>query len=1806
MILDSRYKVLSKLGTGLLATVFKVRDIRTKKIYALKLFKNIDVNSLYKKFSAEKMHHITKIQHPNLFHVIDFGNEGKHVYYISEFCEGKTLNHFVFRSGNIDQLYDIIVQICYALSALHSQGIIHQDLKPTNIIYKLEENEISLKVMDYGFTKIDVERKQQNVSSSLPFIAPEIYMNEGEVPQSDFYSLGVILYKITTGLLPYTTEQISGFIAGNTFNLLPKFPRELNKEIPRELEKIIIRLLEKNPEDRYPNIKSIISFINRTRGTDYPYFKYHSIVNNIKFSDYLVRDNYAHDLMDYVPIIEDNNGKIIVMKAGKGLGKTNTISLFRYHILYDNYYTFNYQCAPKHKDPFFALIKEFYFASKNNKELVSSLDDISPKLHEYLFKSEDNANDIKQGKNELELDFASASNFIFRLAEVKPLIFTIQGGEYLSEVVIRFINYISNEIRNKPIMIVLSINDPRSIQGLVHAIEMVLEPLSLIETKKYVGKLLSADPPKEFVQKLWERSNGNPMFIEQILIDLTEQKIIWKKDKFDFSTDLDEYQLPLELMQDIEEKIEHLSDNSMEKLNRLALVKTPLTKDLCKDILNIEDKDFFFFMNDCINSEVIQKNGEVYYFTFREINDYFTKLANNELLETVSEVILSYFHDKPIDSMKILKGVIDHAEIVGDLVAIKRFNYQYLNLLIEENKYGKAFEVISGIVEMDFQYYDMITPADRIRDLFKLIELSEWASDDLITEKLRKTISKMGKFPERDLILGSYYLTKNKYSLAKSRLESALSGAITGRLKAVILIRLGKLYVSTKNFGKAIEVVKELNGYSLSYDLKISAINMEAQFLLAKEFVDDGINLIEEFIPLINTGNDPNYFIKLGELHNTLAVLYRSKKNYSETIKNYQIARKIWEKVHYKRKLATIYNNLGDVALVQGDTKTAIDYFDLAMEISTQNNNQMIILLTNLNYGEAYIKLGKFELAGEYLEKAKIQSEALENKPFYDSVINNLAIAKSKMYNLNYYYSFIKQHAPHLEKGEFTKITPLEKSYFYYLLTIGDFNKIHMLLHKFNSLFKQAKEEEFSNQIYSKSLLSTSNLDRAQTSIDKALKFTQKTHSVYAQMISFLRLNECFLSIGEISKAKEYCLQAQKLCEKYKFFYWEQVTEMLLCKTQLADPQESLRKIIRKLYSILAVTQENNFFQLEIEIYGLLVQIYSHFKVKKTADRLFKLYKEKIEIAAEGISKNDREIWYKTTKYYLKNPYDMDNDMIVSRSLRITNWEEELYSVVKLQEVSRIRFFINKVIKNLFSPDYYAIILFDELQEKTAPFLHYNIETEKLYDPKFLKNFAKCKDSGKIHKIVLGKRNIVFMPLKIRSTFVGIMVLADAGELDFQRIELNSLKTLRLHLTAILLRINDFAELNDDMELMHMMMTMTQKFFSIKDSKKLNQEITAFTMEFIGASRGFFISKDDNENYIYDVAMDNSGHIIDKYSYVNVDVISETQRQRKPVHINDILQDGLHETSSYGLDVYCAPVIVDHEIIAFIYFDNLSAQEGELRINIEFMNMLHSQISVAYKNAQEYEALRRKNHEIKNLDEMKNDFINIVSHELKTPLVTLRGYSNRLKKLKLPEDEKKIISTLQQNINKLYYRTNDIVNYSRYRQVNKLETSLTDLHDVLNLMADELQELSKSRKMHFKTEIEEGIPPIKINWEAFHLLIMNLGLNAIRFTKDFGSITIGARSSAFQKEEINNKPTIVIYMQDNGVGIPEKELKNVFQKFYELSDIYSHRSGEIEYKSSGLGLGLATSEIITSLHKGKIWINSKENQGTTVFVAIPL
>ncbi|NQT64778.1 MAG: protein kinase, partial [FCB group bacterium] len=1716
MIIDSRYKVEKKLGAGNWATVYKVNDLRTQKKYVLKLFQMIDVDSLYEKFSAENMHHITKLHHPNLIQVEDFGTFGNHIYYLSEYYEGKTLSNFRYRKSNEELFYDIIVQICYALSALHSQNIIHRDLKPNNVVYKIKKNQPILKLMDYGFTKIDIERTNQRIGNILPYVAPEIFMGNEVVTQSDFYSLGVMLYQITTGTLPYTIEQLTTILAGDEFNLFPKFPTELNPDIPDDLEKIILKLLEKDPKDRFKDAESIIQQINLIQPKQYPFSRKKSIVNNIQFSDYIVREDYSHRLLDYIPIISKDNGKIISLSAGKGLGKSNVLTLFRYHLLTDKYHIFDYTCSPSHKDPFFALIKEFYFAVKNNKKLASDLAKISTTLSEYLMDSEKSTLELKQNKEDLELDFKTASSFIFHLSEEKPLIYIIRQAEYLDKDVFSFLNYISKEITRRPILIILSINDPRKLSGLMHPVQMTIDALTFEQTELYISRLLMVKPPADFVKAIWLRSNGNPMFIEHILLDLTDKRLIWDSNTFNFEYDLDRYELPKDILDAIQLRIDHLSKSSYQYLRKLACIETPLSSKLIKSILAIDDKTLFFLLSEGINNELLKKEDEYYYFTFKEAQEYFYNELSEKTKKMLSNKVLKYFNNQQITLFPVLNGIIEHAKFVNDNEAVRKYLLLSVELFTGSGQYEIAFDQIAKVVILDFSTELKIKESDLKLDLKLLMEKSEWATVKQISENLKHIVSKMPDIPEKHMIMGMFYFVIEKISLSRKRFERALKKAITGSLRVEILINLCRTMLSLNKIEEMGKYIKELDEYTLPEEKEICYITHKGLYFGFSGSLDEGINIIEDYLQNIKTQNNPNYFIKLGRLHNGLGVLYRNKRLLDEADKNFETARKIWERINYKRQLVAVYNNIGDVALTKGDTNKAFKNFKKAKIISEQIDSKRYGVLVLLNQGEAHIKLGNFSIAENFLNKAYISSKELETKPFFKSIINNLAIAKSKIKNFNYYYKFIKEHVPNLINGEIYKVTPLTKTFFYYLYEIGDYEMIEQMLKKSEDLFFESHEHEFYYQMLGFLKISKSDYTAGLEIIDKAFTYSKQNKSDYAQTINSIRLSECYAGLGQTAKAISACHKAEELCEKNNFRYWETVLNIKKIKIQLLDGNVNLRILLRNLIKLIGYLKGNQLFLLETEVYGLILQIYAYLNMKRKAKLFFERYKQSIEESAERLPKHDKELYYRKTKYYLMNYTGLKTVKIQPRFTESTEkWQDELYDILKLRDTPRMKFFIDKTIIKLLTPDYYAIILKDEIEKNREPFLKLNIETEYLYSDKMFTHIQESLTRNQVISRKINKAHVLFIPLKIKTAEVGCLVLADKGELTYQQKEIEIVRNLRLHLTSILIRIDEFATLNKDMESMSKLIDTTRKFFAILNLDKLEQEVVAFTLDFTSSTRGFLIKKDLYENYTYKVAMDDSKHILNNYVYISKSILSEVQRIKQPIYIANAKEKNIFsnntDPSADILSIYCAPLIVDGNIYGFLYLDNLNAEKSEMEVNPNFMKLMLTQISTAIKNAQQYELLTLTNKEISSLDDLKKDFINIVSHELKTPLLAMHGYAKLLNKAKLPKKEKEIVRSLSTSTQKLDTTINDIINFNKYQMLKKLHKEEINILDLLTELKEEGESISAKRNMIFRLEVESTLQKVNINWNSFYLMMFNIVHNAIRFTKDFGTITIGAR-----------------------------------------------------------------------------------------------
>lgn len=1819
MIIDSRYKVLEQLGTGAWANVYRVVDIRTGQIYSLKLFQNIDAHTLYEKFTAEEMHQITKFKHPNLLQVVSFGNMDKHIYYLAEYYPGKTLRNIKYKSSRLELLYDIIVQIVYALDTLHSQDIIHKDIKPENVLYRVIENKVEVKVLDYGFTKVDREKNQQKVSGTLPFIAPEIYLGKGACKQSDFYSLGVTLYYLITGTFPFSIEQISALMTGDQQNFFPKFPRETNSDVPITFEMFILKLLQKNPEDRFPDCQSIVEYINRIQPKKYPYSHRQSIINLFQFGYYLVRQDYAHKLVDYVPNIVQSNGKVIALIGGDGVGKDDLLTLFKYHLMTNEYYVFDYTCSAKNQDPFFALIKEFSFSSLNNIRKETFLKNISEKFKKYLEESEEESGKLSINADSAITDFEMSRGFINQLSEDKPLIFVIRAGQYLTEETINFVNFISEDINHRPIFIVISVNDPSKLQGLIHSVQLHVTPLSLEEATKFLNNLLKMAIPDDFAYFIWRRSCGNPRFIMEILVDLIRKKMLWRNDELNFNINFDLYSLPEDLVHSIYNRMSHLLPNTYKNLQKLSSVYTPLKKELISRLLNLSQKSLFSLLNDAVNNEILIKFEDRYEFSFMEAKHRFFSEISDSVKHEVSKKVIDFYLGADIQDIPTAEGLIKNCQICEDYDTLRTFKLMLYNLYSMKFEQYKAWQIIIEVIELDFSGKIEIPEYELRKDILLLVDKADLTG---LVQKSLEILLKLENLPdffETHFAFGSFYMRMEQFSKAEECYKKAYSLAITGRQQARTLIDL--LWISSiKGHKEEMEhYISQLESYQLSTELEIAFNDRKGLYLSRFVSNEDAISFLEEVVHNAPQTADVQTTIRLGSLYNNLAIQYSQNKLYDEALKLFQQTKILWERIHLQRALGTIYNNIGDLSLKQGDTKTALEYFTLAREASEKIDNKRGLILAMLNFGEVYIKLGYFLEAEKYLKEAKIQSEALENKLFYDGIINNLAVAKGKLNNFDYYLSFIRDNVPSVFNFDVKTITPLVKSYIYYLFEVGQIEKIHNLLLN-NPEYSKTHDEEFYYQVLGLASILKSDYNSAVQNFKTALDYALQIKSNYSATILNLRLAQGFLFLNKMEEANDCLKKAEYLVEKYNLKYWQTVINLFKIQFGLMNGNIPLRSLLRDSLRALKIAQENRYFILELDCLALISQIYYGLSAIKHASMYFTQYHMKVKEVSRNIPPEDQKSFITLRKAFVNSIKDFNYFSIVPRFTSKTDvWQEQLYALLKLDDMERVRYFLDKMIQTVFSPNRMCILIskqicnVDSFLEKAnnRVFLSFNMDGETINISRDI--IREALNEKKIIQKSIDKLHILVAPLWLRSNHFGCLILSDEGDLAFMSSELRILKSFCLHLSTLLIRIREFEEIHKKMSKMQELVDITRSFLRIHDLAKLEIEIVKYSLFICNASRGFLIKKDIAGNYLCQIALDSDMQIITSYPNLSKTALSEVQTTRHSLYTFNALDDPLFKNAFSVHDyhihsLYCAPIIIDNEIYGLLYLDNFEANDKSLFVEHDVMNMFLMQISLALRNALGYNALMKKNWELHTLDSMKDEFIKIVSHELNTPLITLQGYVNKLKKNVDPLDFENtdLLSKVEKSTRKLISTIQDIITLNRYNATTELKTEPIDLYEILTNIFQEAEIIGKPRRMKFKLELEENLPKAEIEWQAFHLMIYNLVLNSIRFTSDFGMIVIGARRATFQQEKVDGKDSVIVYVQDNGIGIPEHEQQNIFKKFYELGDVMSHRSGTIEYRSGGLGIGLATSKRISELLNGKIWIRSKENEGTTVFVSLPV
>jgi serine/threonine-protein kinase len=331
LTLGERYEILERIGFGGMAYVYKALDHKLGRNVAIKILKDeLASDEEFRERFSNESRAVAMLSHTNIVSIYDVSVNSDLDYIVMEYVDGLTLREYVqTRGGMLDwkEALHFTAQIAKALAHAHSRGVIHRDIKPQNIMLL---GDSTVKVMDFGIAQLSANRNtlSKKTLGSVHYISPEQATGSSTIDErADIYSLGVVLYELLTGHLPFEGDEPIA-VALQHVQAVPVPPRELNPDIPPALERIVLKMMAPDPSDRYQSATVLFEALEN--------FRRHPnaiIADEEDSDDAQVTDEPDEDIPEAVPARVSKNergaGRSKVKKQGKTKAQNDAIRLAR-------------------------------------------------------------------------------------------------------------------------------------------------------------------------------------------------------------------------------------------------------------------------------------------------------------------------------------------------------------------------------------------------------------------------------------------------------------------------------------------------------------------------------------------------------------------------------------------------------------------------------------------------------------------------------------------------------------------------------------------------------------------------------------------------------------------------------------------------------------------------------------------------------------------------------------------------------------------------------------------------------------------------------------------------------------------------------------------------------------------------------------------------------------------------------------------------------------------------------------------------------------------------------------------------------------------------------------------------------------------------------------------------------------------------------------------------------------------------------------------------------------------------------------
>jgi len=840
-LLAERYRLEGEIGRGGMGTVRRAHDTLLDRQVAIKTLAADSLEDEARQHLLDEARAAARLNHPNIVSLFDAGQSDGTAYIVMELVEGRSLHEA--QPDSLEGVIDVARQVCQALAHAHTHGIVHRDLKPENVIVTADGH---VKLLDFGLARPIASRlsTEGGISGTVFYLAPELAMGRPVDVRADLYSLGVMLYELSTNRLPFTADDPLAVVTQHLHApVVP--PRTIRPDLPPALERLILALMAKQPEDRPPDALAVERALAAIRQGSVP--GEDAAGDEVRI-DLLARGRLIgrrgelDRLRELWSVALAGQSVLALISGEPGVGKTrlareliSTGRLSGATVLRGGCYEYE---AATHYLPFVEALRE-WVRGETPERLQAVVDTGAPEVIRMAPEAEEKLGhpiarpSLTPSEERLRL-FDSLARTFQRMAVPNGLLIFLDDLHWADSGTLQLLHYLLRHLRHDRVLILIAYREVELDRShpLAEAIvewnrerrpvRLALGRLSPEESAALLASLFQAETVSpEFVEAIQRETEGNPFFIEEVVKALIESGVVYREDGRWERKAIEELAIPQSVKEAIGRRLNRLDPATLDVLHAAAVIGKTFSYDVLAASLGQAEGDLLPALDQGTAAQLVTPTeGEAYVFTHDKIRetlyDEINPIRRRRLHQSVGEALEGR---RAGDSRARAQDMAYHFTAAGDSQRGLEYSLQ---------------------------------AAEQARKLYAWDEAVQFL---MTARECALGLEQSDEVARLDALVGATYGDKGQFRDAIAAYQRALDATTEPRQRARLKIQLGDMYTMIGD-GQALailtETIAELDPQTQRLELASARAQLArhwhyaAQFTRAIELLDQARPVLEE------------------------------------------------------------------------------------------------------------------------------------------------------------------------------------------------------------------------------------------------------------------------------------------------------------------------------------------------------------------------------------------------------------------------------------------------------------------------------------------------------------------------------------------------------------------------------------------------------------------------------------------------------------------------------------------------------------------------------------------------------------------------------------------------------------------------------------------------------------------------------------------------------------------------------------------------------------------------------------------------